>query len=170
MSRDLFEQELLPHQAWADAEHWRAVRACPAALADRTIAERLHHIVTVQRGFRSLFAGEPFTLRTLEESGGLDGVERESRDYHAAIAAWIATASEEDLGREMVVPWFPEPPCRLPVSRALLQVVMHSHYHRAQNATRLRELGGDPPLTDLIVWYWKGRPEPRWPADAGAPE
>ena len=35
---------------------------------------------------------------------------------------------------------------------------MHSHYHRGQNATRLRELGGEPPMTDLIVWYWKGRP------------
>jgi uncharacterized damage-inducible protein DinB len=39
---------------------------------------------------------------------------------------------------------------------------MHSHYHRGQNATRLRELGGEPPPTDLIVWYWKGRPAPEW--------
>jgi uncharacterized damage-inducible protein DinB len=39
---------------------------------------------------------------------------------------------------------------------------MHSHYHRGQNATRLRELGGEPPMTDLIVWYWKGRPRPDW--------
>ena len=39
---------------------------------------------------------------------------------------------------------------------------MHSQHHRAQNATRLRELGGKPPTTDLIVWYWKGRPAPHW--------
>jgi uncharacterized damage-inducible protein DinB len=39
---------------------------------------------------------------------------------------------------------------------------MHSHYHRGQNATRLRELGGTPPNTDLIVWYWKGQPESEW--------
>jgi uncharacterized damage-inducible protein DinB len=39
---------------------------------------------------------------------------------------------------------------------------MHSQHHRGQNATRLRELGGEPPMTDLIVWYWKGRPGPRW--------
>jgi hypothetical protein len=32
-----------------------------------------------------------------------------------------------------------------------------------QNATRLRELGGAPPMTDLIVWYWKGRPLSDWP-------
>ena len=39
---------------------------------------------------------------------------------------------------------------------------MHSHYHRGQNATRLRELGAEPPGTDLIVWYWKSRPAPAW--------
>jgi uncharacterized damage-inducible protein DinB len=39
---------------------------------------------------------------------------------------------------------------------------MHSHHHRGQNATRLRELGGVPPSTDLIVWYWKGKPTPSW--------
>jgi hypothetical protein len=30
------------------------------------------------------------------------------------------------------------------VTEALTQCAMHSHYHRAQNATRLRELGGGP--------------------------
>ncbi len=44
-------------------------------------------------------------------------------------------------------------------ARALLQMTAHSNYHRAQNATRLRELGSKPPLTDLIFWYWKGQPE-----------
>ncbi|MGH9369351.1 MAG: MFS transporter [Thermoanaerobaculia bacterium] len=29
-------------------------------------------------------------------------------------------------------------------------------------ATRLRELGGEPPLTDLITWYWKGKPAAPW--------
>jgi hypothetical protein len=37
-----------------------------------------------------------------------------------------------------------------------------SLYHRGQNATRLRELGGDHPTTALIVWHWKGRPAPAW--------
>ena len=30
------------------------------------------------------------------------------------------------------------------------------------NAVILRELGGEPPATDLIVWLWKGRPAPDW--------
>ena len=50
----------------------------------------------------------------------------------------------------------------LTVEQALLQAAMHSQYHRAQNATRLRELGAEPPLTDLIVWYWKRKPAAHW--------
>ncbi len=39
---------------------------------------------------------------------------------------------------------------------------MHCHYHRGQNASGLKELGGRLPLTDLIVWYWKdGLPRSR---------
>ena len=39
---------------------------------------------------------------------------------------------------------------------------MHSHYHRGQNATRFRELGGEPPMTDFIVWLRDGQPAARW--------
>ena len=34
---------------------------------------------------------------------------------------------------------------------------MHSHYHRAQIATRLRELSGQPPLTNFNIWIWDGK-------------
>jgi uncharacterized damage-inducible protein DinB len=43
-----------------------------------------------------------------------------------------------------------------------MQAAMHSHYHRGQNATRLRELGGVPPATDFIMWVRNGQPNARW--------
>ena len=57
-----------------------------------------------------------------------------------------------------------EPGVDITVTEALTQCAMHSHYHRGQNATRLRELGAEPPFTDLIMWFWKSRPEPVWTA------
>src|SRR5579862_7267058 len=39
------------HQVWADAEHWRAIEAHPAAAEDAAIKSRLHHIHMVQRIF-----------------------------------------------------------------------------------------------------------------------
>jgi len=59
------------------------------------------------------------------------------------------------------VPWF-RPPAKISVRQALTQAAMHSHYHRGQNATRLRELGGVPPTTDFIVWLHKGQPKAQW--------
>jgi uncharacterized damage-inducible protein DinB len=58
--------------------------------------------------------------------------------------------------------WFTAPPLWITVAEALTQCVMHSQHHRGQNAARLRELGGEPPTTDYIVWLWKGRPAPAW--------
>ena len=65
--------------------------------------------------------------------------------------------------RIVSIPFYRDKEFALRVDEALLQAVTHSHYHRAQNATRLRALGGEPPGTDLIVWYAKRRPAPRWP-------
>jgi uncharacterized damage-inducible protein DinB len=59
------------------------------------------------------------------------------------------------------VPWF-RPPAKITIRQALTQAAMHSHYHRGQNATRFRELGGVPPMTDFIVWLHKGQPAAQW--------
>ena len=45
----------------------------------------------------------------------------------------------------------------------MMQVAMHSLGHRAQCATRLRALGGNPPNTDFILWL-KERPAADWPS------
>jgi uncharacterized damage-inducible protein DinB len=59
------------------------------------------------------------------------------------------------------IPWF-RPPAKISIRQALTQAAMHSHYHRGQNATRLRELGGVPPMTDFIAWLHKGQPPSQW--------
>ena len=40
----------------------------------------------------------------------------------------------------------------------MLQVALHSMYHRGQINARLRDFGGNPPLVDFIAWVWLGRP------------
>jgi uncharacterized damage-inducible protein DinB len=53
---------------------------------------------------------------------------------------------------------------------SVLQLSTHSAYHRGQVARRLRELGGEPPLTDFIAWLWMDRPAADWTTGAdGAP-
>ena len=47
------------------------------------------------------------------------------------------------------------------IAQAYLQVCLHSQGHRSQCASRLRALGGQPPVTDFIVWL-TDRPQAQW--------
>src|SRR5215831_4289877 len=44
-------QDLLAHQAWADAEHWSEIELHGPAREDQAIQDRLHHIHQLQRLF-----------------------------------------------------------------------------------------------------------------------
>jgi uncharacterized damage-inducible protein DinB len=154
------------HQAWADAEHARAIGAHSPARDDQAIRNRLHHIALVQRGFLWSVVDQqvPFAFTRPDDFPAFDDLLRYSREYHDAIRAFLSGVSDARLDEPITIQWFKDPPLIITVTEALTQCAMHSHYHRGQNATRLRELGGEPPMTDLIVWYWKGRPGPSWSA------
>ncbi|NUM69708.1 MAG: hypothetical protein HUU43_02580 [Ignavibacteriaceae bacterium] len=57
-----------------------------------------------------------------------------------------------------MIPWFKDAVNGFSVQDTLIQITMHTHYHRGQNAARFRELEGTPELTDYIVWVYKGMP------------
>jgi uncharacterized damage-inducible protein DinB len=152
------------HQVWADAELWRAIGGHAPARDDKAIRDRLHHIAIVQRAFLWAVGDrqDRFVFTTPADFASFEDLKAYSREHHDRISAFIGTVSAARLDEPVVIPWFQDPPLTLTVTEALTQCAMHSHYHRGQNATRLRELGGEPPGTDLIVWYWKGRPAAVW--------
>ena len=154
--------ELYAHQEWADAEHWRALEAHPPALADRAIRERLHHIHLVQSAFLWVVGPRTaqFVITKAEGYPNMADLKAFARRVHTELAATLGSM-DEGLAETAEVPWF-QPPLKISKRHALMQAAMHSHYHRAQNATRLRELGGVPPATDFIVWVRNGQPVARW--------
>ena len=155
-------RDLWAHHAWADAEHWRAFALFPAALTDAVLFERLHHLHLTQSAWvwaisdrrREFVFSKPgdFTPGALKDF---------AIRQHEALEL-TGTQDELALDRRIAIPWMTNPPLELSVREGLTQVAMHSHYHRGQNATRLRAVGGDPPGTDLITWIWKGRPAAAW--------
>lgn len=155
--------ELYAHQAWADAEHWRAFEAHPAALADKAIRERLFHIHLVQHGFLWVTSPEKseFSFKKLEDFLGMADLKRYAREGLAGLDERLKAATPDRLEEVIEVPWF-KPALKISRRHALTQAAMHSHYHRGQNATRLRELGGVPPMTDFIVWLRNGQPAAQW--------
>ena len=155
--------ELFAHQQWADAEHWRALEAHPAALADKAILERLLHIHLVQHAF--LWAAGPrtsqFEFKKVEDFPVATEMKKYGRQGHADFQALFESVSTDWLEEIIEIAWF-KPPLKISRRHALMQAAMHSHYHRGQNATRLRELGGVPPTTDFIVWLRSGQPGAHW--------
>ena len=148
---------------WADAEHWRAIGALPAAREYAPLRERLHHIHQVQRMF-VWAVGDRARRPTQTQPGSFvafDDLKAYARDAHDQIRRLLEGLTDARLAESVTMPWF-KPPLELTVENALAQMAMHSHYHRGQNAVILRERGGEPPTTDLIVWLWKGRPAADW--------
>lgn len=157
-------RDLLHHQLWADAELWNASGAHEAARHDTAMRERFHHIHQVQRFFiwAALDRAHQPALTKPGDFASFDDLRGYARETHSEIARAISSLADAQLAESVSVPWFQDPPLTITVAEALAQMAMHSQHHRGQNATRLRELGGEPPTIDLIVWYWKGRPTPAW--------
>lgn len=155
-------RDMLRHREWADATQLTAVAAHGPAARDAAILHRLHHTIQVQRHFLSVVGGYPD--ERLPEVSVLRGVEdlvSHAKATHDWERTYVANVSDVALGRIVEVP-LPGAHLRISLAQVLAQSAMHSQHHRAQNALRLRELGGEPPTTDLIVWYMFGRPRAPW--------
>jgi uncharacterized damage-inducible protein DinB len=164
-------QELFQHMEWADALVWSAALARPEARADAFLKERLYHIHMVQRAFLKVWQAEPVKLPDSADFPDLETLLPWARENYAEFNEYTGGLDGMDMERPIVMPWIKMFETRLgrkaeapTFHQTLLQVAMHSTYHRGQVSARLREIGGDPPLTDFIVWVWSARPKPLWPS------
>jgi uncharacterized damage-inducible protein DinB len=153
-------KDLLNHQAWADAVFFRAW-AASGAQEDKELRTIVDHMVRVQEAFLGVLKGQagPFAEHPLPEFPELKAHSEAAHEVFKALGHNLDQAS---LERTVRVPWFPDPPCVIPVSDALLQVCLHSQHHRGQCMARLRALGAAPKNVDYLIWVWKQKPEPRW--------
>ena len=86
---------------------------------------------------------------------------------HVALRTYLPTLKAEHLARDLSFTTLNGDAVTQNLGDTLLQVPLHSHYHRGQNATRMRALGGAMPSTDWAFWTRKGRPAPLWPEKQG---
>jgi len=159
--------ELYAHQEWADALIWNTIGDV-APDFDSFVVARLRHILTVQRAFLSAWTKAAFSPQA-EEEVAFGGLPEVSRAYHAQARAFVAALGPGDLQQPVIVPWhrtleahFGRTLAAPTLRDTIVQVAMHSAYHRGQVNTRLRELGKEPPLTDFIAWVWFGKPHAPW--------
>ncbi|MGO9257217.1 MAG: DinB family protein [Bryobacteraceae bacterium] len=148
--------DLARHQAWADAAHWKALRENGALSEDAEIRKRLNHMAMALNWLTMLARGEtPDTTATKE----VDSIDELEAAMGKAQADLVAALGSTDLDKTITLPRGPNGPWEAPAGVLLLQALTHSQHHRGQNASRMRQLGATPPMTDFIIWYALGRPQ-----------
>ena len=163
--------ELYRHMEWADAAVWASVLASANGREDAKLREYLLHLHFVQRAFLRTWRGEPVETAypVFDDAPTLM---LWGRSYYGEAFAHLAGLGDEKMSEPMPLAWaamversLGRPPETTTFGETVLQVALHSLYHRGQVNARLREVGGEPPLVDYIAWLWLGRPSPVWPSD-----
>jgi uncharacterized damage-inducible protein DinB len=143
--------ELYRFNAWANRRILDAVRALPAeAVAHnfdgsfRSVRDALAHIVSVEWIWLERWhGGSPGHLADWVASGSIPVLAAHLADVEARRNDFLSRLSESTLNGVSGCHTFAD---------MLLHVVNHSTYHRGQIASMIREMGGNPPATDFIVY------------------
>jgi uncharacterized damage-inducible protein DinB len=160
------------HAEWAESLVWQSVLSLPQE--DVGLQATLHHLHMVQWAYLHVWRGETVKPRELGTFATRHALRDWAREYYRELSPYLASLSPASLGREVRFPWADRLVQRFGGARpavwtdSVLQLAMHSGYHRGQVARRLRELGVEPPLTDFIAWIWMDRPAAEWGDDEAA--
>jgi uncharacterized damage-inducible protein DinB len=153
---------------WADALIWRTVLGSPAAQADVAMKDLLYHTHVTQHAFVQVWRGRvvelpaaaTFDVATLGQwaqafyaETTTDASWQGGGALRRQVPDSLVEKARARLGPEATLPT---------IADTVLQVVLHSTYHRGQVSRRLRELGCEPPLTEYFVWVWRGKPAADW--------
>lgn len=157
--------DLYRHMEWADAEHWRALLAHGPAREDADLKARMLHLHGAQEVWLGRWQGlsKPLRWPTVEDYPRIEDLRHYAAACHAALRAYLPLLTEAELGRDLTFTTMAGEAVTQNLGDTLLQLPMHSQYHRGQNATRMRALGGAMPATDWAFWTRRGRPAPQWP-------
>src|SRR5215470_19169726 len=101
-------RDLLAHQAWADAQHWRAIEAHPRAREDQTLRNRVHHIHLVQRRFIWMVGDRavPFNLSEPKDFATFEALKAFAREVHAEIDRFTTSVSDLELSQPVTISGF----------------------------------------------------------------
>lgn len=161
-------KDLLTHMEWADAHTWRSVRDLPAAQTDQRLRYLLHHIHVVQVVYLQAWRGDPFVATELASYPDLASILTWWNSYYPVAREFAESIDESRFDRPIDYPWADlikqQFGTIIPTTFAesAWQVFSHTIYHRGQVATRVREIGGEPPTVDFLMWAWQGKPDANW--------
>lgn len=146
-------RHLFNYDYWANQESLRSITTAGAAM-ERAL-NLASHIIGAQRVWLArLEAPEevppaPWPQLSLEETNSA------IIEMHQKWNSFLGNLAPERLDEDLVHRNSKGVEFRVPVRAVLMQLVMHSAYHRGQIAAAVRDGGGDPAATDYIVYVRK---------------
>ena len=161
-------KDLYHHMEWADAKVWRAVLDSHAGGKDEKLREYFYHLHLVQNVWLRAWRGEA-SDKPFPQFDNLSALMAWARSYYGDIFAHLDSLTDGGISATMQLPWAEiverevgRVPESITVAETMLQIPLHSLYHRGQINARLRAVGGEPPGVDYVTWIWLGRPKAEW--------
>lgn len=159
-------KKLTAHMFWADTKVWETVLANKISSKDEKIRQLLFHYHMTQYAFYKAWTKQNFKLPRGKKYENIKSVQNYKNNSNKLLRKYFKKIGELKLDEKIEVPWSKyfvkiagKEAEEVTLAETILQVVMHSTYHRAQVNRRLRELEIDPPLVDFITWLWAGQPK-----------
>ena len=154
-------RELLLYTLWADRTMLSAVRAVSpehltrdAGVSFGSLLGTMVHMLGSQKVWLARFAGQTLDRRpTLEDLPDLLSWIHAWEEMAAGVEAFVAGLTDEHLDDPISWTSSQGEPRTAPLWQPVLHLVNHSTYHRGQMASLLRQLGFQPPATDLIDYF-----------------
>ena len=161
--------DLMKHMEWADWVVWRDVMESKKAEEDEKLRELLLHYHITQTAFLQIWSEEPLIIPDEKNFKTLEIIRESVKVYYIKLKDYYKDIGNYDLDGYLNIPWKKDAGERLGIiakdatlAEGIIQVALHSSHHRGQVNKRIRELGGEPALTDFLAWVWMGKPETKW--------
>lgn len=156
-------RQLFLYTLWADRLVRDAAREVrpedltrEAGVSFGSLLGTLVHMLGSQRLWLSRFTGQaPPVLPTPQDLPSFLTLAVAWEETHAELESFLAALTEEQLAAEIAWTSTEGQPHARPLWQPAFHMVNHATYHRGQVASLLRQLGYQPPRTDMIHFFLK---------------
>ena len=150
----------LDYSAWADQKLLDASALLSPEELSRDLGSShngvlstLRHIYYAERVWLNRLRGEPQRFQDPPPEPGLLELKERWPEIWNGFRAWLEALPDQDLEGEMHSRRLNGDEFHLQRWKVLMHVVNHSTLHRGQVMAMFRQLGKQPPATDLLFYY-----------------
>lgn len=154
-------RDLLLYMLWADRTTLRAIREVTpehlkrdAGISYGSLFGTMVHILGSQRRWLARFSGHaPAQIPTQDDFPDLLSWIHSWEETASEVEAFLAALTDDQLAGPLT--WMDSEGATItrPLWQPVVHLVNHASYHRGQIVSLLRQMGYQPPSTDLIRYF-----------------